>query len=65
MRVCNCSVSYILGEAVYITPTFDPAKHPDVNPLLYDAPIKTVKTDYSVYNSYDHVKIFKRYMKNA
>ncbi len=38
------------GEAVYITPVFDPKKHPPVATVLYDAPIKTVKTDYSVYD---------------
>ena len=40
----------MLGEAVYITPVYDPKKHPPVTPVLYEAPVRRVKTDYSVYD---------------
>ena len=35
---------------MYITPTFDPKKHLPVQPFVYEAPVKIIKTDYSVYD---------------
>jgi hypothetical protein len=40
----------VLGEPVYLTPAFDPKKHLPVKPYVYEAPVKTAKTDYTVYD---------------
>jgi hypothetical protein len=40
------------GQPIYLTPTFDPKKHQPVMPFVYDAPVKTAKPDYSIYENY-------------